>query len=105
MADSRNPSTISNTSPTTASAELPISPSPTSPGRDRRDSDEWDASKVPPSRFQKRKGSIYAVPNSRDGHVDSNYAQKFHQLHAEKGYTGFGTPNYNQTSSNNNKKQ
>ncbi|KAK4230032.1 hypothetical protein QBC38DRAFT_470386 [Podospora fimiseda] len=47
-----------------------------------------DASKVPPSRFQKRKGSIYAVPGSRDGHIDSNYAQKFHEKHAEKGYTG-----------------
>ncbi|KAK4215680.1 hypothetical protein QBC37DRAFT_371775 [Rhypophila decipiens] len=55
-------------------------------GRDRRGSDEWDASKVPPSRFQKRKGSIYAVPGSRDGHVDRNYAHKFHEKHAEKGY-------------------
>ncbi|OAA68352.1 hypothetical protein SPI_00547 [Niveomyces insectorum RCEF 264] len=54
--------------------------------RDRRDSDEWDASKVPPSRFQKRKGSIYSTPGSRDGHVDSNYAAKFHAKHAEKGY-------------------
>jgi hypothetical protein len=41
---------------------------------------------VPPSRFQKRKGSIYAVPGSRDGHVDNNYAQKFHEKHTEKGY-------------------
>jgi hypothetical protein len=45
-----------------------------------------DAAKVPPSRFQKRKGSIYAVPGSRDGHVDSNYATKFHEKHTEKGY-------------------
>jgi hypothetical protein len=45
-----------------------------------------DAAKVPPSRFQKRKGSIYAVPGSRDGHVDSNYASKFHEKHSEKGY-------------------
>ncbi|KAK0745123.1 hypothetical protein B0T21DRAFT_97927 [Apiosordaria backusii] len=109
MADSRNLSNASNTSPTTTSAQLselsPISPTPSSPRCDRRDSDEWDASKVPPSRFQKRKGSIYAVPNSRDGHVDSNYAHKFHELHAEKGYSGFGSPNYNQTSSSNNKKQ
>jgi hypothetical protein len=45
-----------------------------------------DASKVPPSRFQKRKGSIYAVPPSRDGHVDRNYATEFHEKHAEKGY-------------------
>jgi hypothetical protein len=28
-----------------------------------------DASKVPPSQFQKRKGSIYSTPGSRDGHV------------------------------------
>jgi hypothetical protein len=32
-------------------------------------SKEWDASKVPPSRFQRREGSIHATPNSRDGHV------------------------------------
>lgn len=31
-----------------------------------------DASKTPPSRFQQRKGSIYATPGSRDGHVDKN---------------------------------
>ncbi|CAK7218437.1 hypothetical protein SCUCBS95973_003483 [Sporothrix curviconia] len=54
--------------------------------RDRRYSDEWDASKVPPSRFQKRKGSIYSTPGSRDGHVDNNYATKFHAKHAELGY-------------------
>lgn len=42
-----------------------------------------DASKVPPSRFQKRKGSIYATPNSRDGHIDRNYADKFHAKIAE----------------------
>ncbi|ERT00803.1 uncharacterized protein SPSK_08097 [Sporothrix schenckii 1099-18] len=53
---------------------------------DRRHSDEWDASKVPPSRFQKRKGSIYSTQGSRDGHVDSNYAAKFHAKHAELGY-------------------
>lgn len=45
-----------------------------------------DASKVPPSRFQKRKGSIYATPGSRDGHVDRNYATDFHEKHTEKGY-------------------
>ncbi|AEO66765.1 uncharacterized protein THITE_37508, partial [Thermothielavioides terrestris NRRL 8126] len=55
---------------------------------DRRFSDEWDASKVPPSRFQKRKGSIYAVPASRDGRVDSNYQQKFFEKLAEMGYSG-----------------
>ncbi|KAG7147490.1 hypothetical protein HYQ46_003656 [Verticillium longisporum] len=45
-----------------------------SPSDRRASTDEWDASKVPPSRFQKRKGSIYATPGSRDGHVDRNYA-------------------------------
>lgn len=28
-----------------------------------------DASKVPPSRFQKRQGSIYATASSRDSHL------------------------------------
>ncbi|KAH7312144.1 hypothetical protein B0I35DRAFT_436230 [Stachybotrys elegans] len=51
--------------------------------QDRRQSDEWDASKVPPSRFQKRKGSIYATPSSRDGHIDKNYADKYHAKIAE----------------------
>jgi len=41
-------------------------------GRDRRLSNEWDAAKTPPSRFQKRKGSIHATPASRDGHVERN---------------------------------
>jgi len=57
--------------------------------QDRRQStDEWDASKTPPSRFQKRKGSIYATPSSRDGHVDRNYGRDaaFHEKHLEKGY-------------------
>ncbi|KAK4193819.1 hypothetical protein QBC35DRAFT_7164 [Podospora australis] len=99
MADDRKQSTASMTSSPTDNhpsplAELSPSPPPPTEGdprRDRRMSDEWDASKVPPSRFQKRKGSIYAVPGSRDGHVDSNYASKFYQKHAEKGYTGFGS--------------
>lgn len=45
-----------------------------------------DASKVPPSRFQKRRGSIYAVPATRDGRVDGNYARKFHEKLAQMGY-------------------
>lgn len=45
---------------------------PSSPKRDRRMSREWDASKVPPSQFQKRKGSIYSTPSSRDGHIERN---------------------------------
>jgi len=56
--------------------------SPTSPVDRRTSTDEWDAAKTPPSRFQQRKGSVYATPNSRDGHVDKNYARdaKFHEL-------------------------
>jgi hypothetical protein len=42
-----------------------------------------DAAKVPPSRFQKRKGSIYATPSSRDGHIDKNYAEKYYAKIAE----------------------
>jgi len=60
-----------------------------SPKDDRRlSSDEWDASKTPPSRFQQRKGSVYATPNSRDGHVDKNYDRDaaYHAKLAEKGW-------------------
>ena len=41
-----------------------------------------DASKTPPSRFQHRKGSLYATPGSRDGHVDRNKERDkpFHEL-------------------------
>lgn len=86
MADTTTTTTTSNTQ--VGAGTDTISPvSPSSPAdRDRRMSDEWDASKVPPSRFQRRKGSIYAVPSSRDGHIDNNYAAEFHRLHAEKGY-------------------
>jgi hypothetical protein len=41
---------------------------------------------VPPSRFQKRKGSIYAVPHSRDGKIDSNYQARYFEKLAEMGY-------------------
>ncbi|KAL6884386.1 hypothetical protein HDV57DRAFT_456029 [Trichoderma longibrachiatum] len=41
------------------------------------------AAKVPPSRFQKRKGSIYATPSSRDGHVDKNKVEKYFAKIAE----------------------
>jgi hypothetical protein len=41
-----------------------------------------DASKTPPSRFQQRKGSVYATPGSRDGRVDRNKERDkpFHEL-------------------------
>jgi hypothetical protein len=47
-----------------------------------------DASKTPPSRFQQRKGSVYATPSSRDGHVDKNYDRDaaYHAKLAEKGW-------------------
>ncbi|KKP07644.1 hypothetical protein THAR02_00319 [Trichoderma harzianum] len=67
---------------TAVTAEAGEPPVP-SGNNDRRLSDEWDAAKVPPSRFQKRKGSIYATPGSRDGHVDKNYAEKYHAKIAE----------------------
>jgi len=56
----------------------------------RQSSDEWDASKTPPSRFQQRKGSVYATPGSRDGRVDKNYDRDaaYHAKLAEKGWSG-----------------
>jgi hypothetical protein len=46
---------------------------------------------VPPSRFQKCKGSIYAVPGTRDGRIEGNHAARFHQKLAEleSGNRGF----------------
>jgi len=54
--------------------------------RDYTNTDEWDASKTPPSRFQKRKGSIYATPSSRDGHVERNRdaVEEFHKAHSKR---------------------
>lgn len=56
--------------------------------RDRRMSKEWDASKTPPSRFQKVEGSIYATPNSRDGHIARNkihgFKEKVRELTGKK---------------------
>ncbi|KAK7745583.1 hypothetical protein SLS62_009760 [Diatrype stigma] len=80
---------------TTAGAEA-ASPQVTS--RDHTNTPEWarfeqtinkfhiDASKTPPSRFQKRKGSIYATPSSRDGHVERNReaVEEFHRAHSKR---------------------
>lgn len=66
--------------------EVPVSPTSSAGTNDRRMSVEWDASKTPPSRFQRRKGSIYSTPASRDGHVDKNYADKYHEKLVEKGW-------------------
>ncbi|KAK0714949.1 hypothetical protein B0H67DRAFT_579571 [Lasiosphaeris hirsuta] len=104
LRDPRTPINMADTQSTAASAPAlgdssspVISSSPT----DRRNSAEWDASKVPPSRFQKRKGSIYAVPGSRDGHVDNNYASKFHAKHAEMWKDGVPGSNGDAGSTNN----
>ncbi|MCJ1375291.1 hypothetical protein MMC20_006526 [Loxospora ochrophaea] len=71
--------------------DLAASP-PSSPEmpRDRRMSKEWDASKVPPSRFQKREGSIFSTPGSRDGHVEKgrDRDQEYHEKLKEKKKAG-----------------
>ncbi|KAI5923706.1 hypothetical protein F4810DRAFT_203569 [Camillea tinctor] len=62
------------------------SPAVRKSSRDYSNTDEWDASKTPPSRFQKRKGSIYATPSSRDGHVERNRdaVEEFHKAHSKR---------------------
>ncbi|MCJ1339818.1 hypothetical protein MMC09_005110 [Bachmanniomyces sp. S44760] len=47
-----------------------------------------DASKVVPSRFQKREGSIYATPGSRDAHTGQGKVrdQTFHDKLKQKGW-------------------
>ncbi|OAL54381.1 hypothetical protein IQ07DRAFT_266890 [Pyrenochaeta sp. DS3sAY3a] len=47
---------------------IPIPTSSTSGSR--RQSETWDAAKVPPSQFQLDKGSIFSTPNSKDGNVE-----------------------------------
>jgi len=64
--------------PEGSSSEIPLSQ------RERRMSKEWDASKVPPSRFQKREGSIHATPASRDGHIDRNKLKVFADKYLNK---------------------
>ncbi|KAI5861646.1 hypothetical protein GGS23DRAFT_143673 [Durotheca rogersii] len=61
--------------------------------RDYTATDEWDASKTPPSRFQKRKGSIYATPSSRDGHVERNRdaVEEFHRAYSKLWSAGGAT--------------
>ncbi|KAI8958921.1 hypothetical protein F5Y11DRAFT_19875 [Daldinia sp. FL1419] len=78
--------------------------------RDYTHTDEWDASKTPPSRFQKRKGSIYATPSSRDGHVERNRdaVEEFHKAHSKRwsvssaGSSRRGSLPGNSSTSNNN---
>lgn len=65
--------------------DMRLSTSP--PQKDRRMSKEWDASKVPPSRFQKREGSIYSTPSSRDAHVKGSERDRaYHDKLKEKGW-------------------
>jgi len=80
-----------NTNGNTTATDAQANKLSTSPKEDRRlSSDEWDASKTPPSRFQQRKGSVYATPGSRDGRVDKNYERDaaYHAKLAEKGWGG-----------------
>jgi len=58
-------------------------------------SDTWDASKVPPSQFQRRRGSIYSTPNSKDGNVergdrDKAYFEKLREKVSEEEREGGG---------------
>jgi len=55
-------------------------------GKVRRTSNEWDASKVPPSQFQKRKGSVYATPSSRDSHTSGERDKAYFEKLKEKGW-------------------
>ncbi|KAF8437396.1 hypothetical protein BGX38DRAFT_1145153 [Terfezia claveryi] len=69
-----------SSSPTRRRSSEQMEPMSTSPTEtppmgiqsDRRMSREWDASKVPPSKFQRPEGSIWATPASRDGHIARN---------------------------------
>ncbi|KAF3026849.1 hypothetical protein G7054_g11605 [Neopestalotiopsis clavispora] len=68
---------------TEAHYEEPLDGRERSGSKDFSHTDEWDASKVPPSRFQQRKGSIYSTQGSRDGHVQKNNERDkdFHEKH------------------------
>jgi len=73
-----------------------------SASRDYLDTPEWDASKTPPSRFQKRKGSIYATPSSRDGHVERNRdaVEEFHKAHSKRWSVSSGSSSRRSSSGN-----
>ncbi|RYP89252.1 hypothetical protein DL770_004471 [Monosporascus sp. CRB-9-2] len=81
-------------------------PAETTPRRrsslqDYQNTPEWDASKTPPSRFQKRKGSIYATPSSRDGHVERNRdaVEEFHKAHSKRWSVSSGSSSRRSSSS------
>jgi len=67
----------------TKGEEIPAIPAE---GKVRRTSKEWDASKVPPSQFQKRKGSVYATPSSRDSHTSGERDKAYFEKLKEKGW-------------------
>ncbi|RYP66599.1 hypothetical protein DL769_006006 [Monosporascus sp. CRB-8-3] len=73
-----------------------------SSSQDYLNTPEWDASKTPPSRFQKRKGSIYATPPSRDGHVERNRdaVEEFHKAHSKRWSVSSGSSSRRSSSSN-----
>ncbi|KAF2032723.1 hypothetical protein EK21DRAFT_109788 [Setomelanomma holmii] len=77
--------TLTTTSPTSNTGSRRASASSTS--GQRRMSDTWDASKVPPSQFQKKPGSILSTPNSKDGSVDrGNRDKAYFEKLKEKGW-------------------
>ncbi|RYP25515.1 hypothetical protein DL768_011479 [Monosporascus sp. mg162] len=73
-----------------------------SSSQDYLNTPEWDASKTPPSRFQKRKGSIYATPSSRDGHVERNRdaVEEFHKAHSKRWSVSSGSSSRRSSTSN-----
>lgn len=80
-----SPSSPTKMADISGSDDMGLSSSP--PTKDRRMSKEWDASKVPPSRFQRREGSIYSTPASRDAHVKgSKRDQGYWDKLKEKGW-------------------
>jgi len=86
--DTINPFSSTSNGAGSPTADTKLSSSPPKKEDRRLSSDEWDASKTPPSRFQQRKGSVYATPSSRDGRVDKNYDRDaaYHAKPAEKGW-------------------
>jgi hypothetical protein len=62
--------TTNNPTPTSSTDTSKRRDSKASSSSERRTSETWDASKVPPSQFQLKPGSIYSTPNSKDGNVE-----------------------------------
>ncbi|KAF2451727.1 hypothetical protein P171DRAFT_426200 [Karstenula rhodostoma CBS 690.94] len=82
-----NPSAEDKTNKNPSSDGTALLQTQQSPTQARRLSREWDASKVPPSQFQRPKGSIYATPSTRDGHVErADRDHKYWDKMKEKGW-------------------